>query len=84
MSEHVKIYGVIPKKQYVADGTTVTYEFPFAIFSADEIEVYLGDTKQSSTLYSVSGVRNSSGGSVTFVTAPESLMNHLDYHHLLK
>jgi len=87
MSEHVKIYGVIPKKQYVADGTTTTFEFPFAIFSADDIEVYLGDTKQSTTSYTVSGVRDSSGGAVTFVTAPETntlitIMRHLSIERL--
>ena len=70
MTDHVKIHGVIPRTQYVGNGVLTMYEFPFAIFSADDIEVYLNDTKQSSTSYSVSGVRNSDGGSVTFATAP--------------
>ena len=72
MTNHIKIHGVVPRKQYVADGTLATYEFPFAIFSADDIEVYLDDIKQSSATYSVSGVRESDGGSVTFTTAPTS------------
>ncbi len=70
MTNHIKIYGVVPRKQYVADGNTTTYEFPFAIFSADDLEVYLNETKQSSSLYTVTGIRNSDGGSVTFTTAP--------------
>ena len=87
MSEHVKIYGVIPKKQYVADGTTTIYEFPFAIFSADDIEVYLDDTKQPDTSYTVTGIRDSSGGAVTFATAPETgvlitIMRHLSIERL--
>ena len=38
MTEHVKIYGIKPRIQYVADGTSETYEFPFAIFSTSDIE----------------------------------------------
>lgn len=82
MTEHVKIYGVVPKKQYVADGTLTTFEFPFAIFNESDIEVYLNDTKQSNTTYTVSGVRDSDGGSITFTTAPTAstiitIMRHL-------
>ena len=72
MTNHVKIHGVIPRIQYTANGTLQTYEFPFAIFSEDDIEVYLGDVKQSSTTYTVTGVRDSDGGSITFTTAPIS------------
>jgi len=70
MTNHIKIYGVVPRKQYIADGSSTAYEFPFAIFSTDDIEVYLDNIKQSSTLYTVTGVRDSSGGSITFNTAP--------------
>ncbi len=72
MTDHIKINGVVPRKQYVANGTLTTYEFPFAIFSEDDIEVYLDDIKQLSTTYTVAGVRESDGGSVTFTTAPTS------------
>lgn len=72
MTTHVKIQGVIPRIQYTANGTLATYTFPFAIFSAADIEVYLDNTKQADTAYSVSGERNSDGGSVTFTTAPAS------------
>ena len=82
MTEHVKIYGVVPKKQYVADGTLTTFEFPFAIFNESDIEVYLNNTKQSGTTYTVSGMRDSDGGAITFATAPTSgtiitIMRHL-------
>jgi len=72
MTDHIKIYGVKPRIQYVADGTSTIYEFPFAIFSASDIDVYFGSIKQNSSTYTVSGVRSSNGGSITFETAPET------------
>lgn len=72
MTEHVKIYGVKPRIQYVADGTSISYEFPFAIFSTSDIEVYFGSIKQDTSTYTVSEARHSDGGTVTFEVAPES------------
>ena len=72
MTDHVKIYGVRPRIQYTADGTLTTFEFPFAIFSTSDVDVYLDDILQESTAYSVSGAHQSDGGSVTFGTAPTS------------
>ena len=72
MTDHVKIYGVKPRIQYTADGILNTYDFPFAIFSASDIDVYLGDEKQDDSTYSVSGVRSSNGGSVTLSSTPLS------------
>ena len=72
MTTHVKIQGIIPRIQYTADGALTTYEFPFAIFSTEDIEVYLNNTKQDSAAYSVTGVRDSEGGSITFAVAPTS------------
>ena len=70
MTDHVKIYGVKPRIQYVADGVLTTYDFPFPIFQASDIEVYFNDVKQSSATYTVQGVRDSDGGSVVFQTPP--------------
>ena len=72
MTDHVKIYGVKPRIQYTADGTLTEYEFPFAIFTTSDIDVYFGDTKQETTGYTVSEARHSDGGTVTFETAPAS------------
>lgn len=72
MTDHIKIYGVKPRIQYIADGTSTIYEFPFAIFSASDIDVYFGSTKQNTSTYTVSGARSSDGGAVTFETAPTS------------
>ena len=70
MTEHVKVYGVKPRIQYTADGSLTTYEFPFAIFSASDLDVYCGDSLQDTATYTVAGVGNSDGGSVTFAVAP--------------
>jgi len=72
MTSHVKIHGIVPRIQYTANGSLTTYEFPFPIFSTADIEVYLNDIKQASTTYTITGVRNSDGGSVIFVSAPEN------------
>ena len=72
MTDHIKVYGVKPRIQYVANGTSTVYAFSFVIFNASDIDVYLGDTKQASTSFTVSGVRDSDGGTVTFGTAPAS------------
>ncbi len=72
MTEHIKIYGVKPRIQYVADGELRTYDFPFATFKASDIEVYLQDIKQASNTYSVLNAGSSDGGSIVFVSAPSS------------
>ena len=72
MTNHVKVYGVKPRIQYTADGSLTTYEFPFAIFKASDIDVYFGETLQDSDSYTVQGVCSSDGGSVTFSTPPVS------------
>ena len=72
MTDHIKVYGVKPRIQYVANGTSTVYEFPFVIFDTSDVDVYLNDTKQASTSFTVSGVRDSDGGTVTFATAPAS------------
>ena len=70
MSNHIKIYGVKPRIQYVANGTLTEYEFPFAIFKASDIDVYFNDKLQDQSDYTVTTVRDIEGGSVIFETAP--------------
>ena len=72
MTNHVKIYGVKPRIQYTADGSLSTYEFPFAVFNASNLDVYLGEEKQESSTYTVAGSGSSDGGSVTFATVPQA------------
>ena len=72
MSDHVKVYGVKPRIQYTANGTSTSYDFPFAIFKTSDINVYFGDTLQNDSNYTVSGAGLSDGGSVVFNSAPAS------------
>lgn len=69
MSDHIQIGDVSPRVQYVADGAQTQFTYPFPIFVAADIEVYLGEAKQVSG-YTVAGAGQSAGGSVTFAAAP--------------
>ena len=71
MNDHIQISDVTPRIQYAADGTQTQFSFPFPIFDEDDLEVYIGDTKQTSG-YSVLGAGTSFGGSVTFDAPPAS------------
>lgn len=70
MTSHVKVHGIVPRIQYLADGTLTEYEFPFVIFKTSDIDVYFGDSKQDISTYSVSDARRSDGGSVIFNAPP--------------
>ncbi len=70
MTDHIKIMGGAPRIRYVADGTNKTFQFPFAIFNDENIAVYINDVLQTSRVYSVSISEQSTGGSVTFQSAP--------------
>ena len=67
---HIKLHGVKPRIQYVANGTLTTYEFPFVIFTNTDIQVYLNDILQMPETYTVSGIKDTNGGIVTFATPP--------------
>lgn len=69
MSEHIKISNVVPRIQYIADGVTKVYEFPFSIFKKENIIVYLDETIVTNN-YTVSIGKNQTNGTVTFTTAP--------------
>lgn len=69
---HIKLHGVKPRIQYVADGTLKSYEFPFVIFTESDIQVYFNDTLQEPTTYTVTGIKNTDGGSITFTKTPSS------------
>ena len=70
MTNHVQIQGITPRIQYIANGTLKTYTFPFAIFKSSDIKVYLNDVLQESDSYIVTSESNTTGGSITFNTAP--------------
>jgi len=60
-----------PRNQYSGNGVQTAFTYGFEIFDESDIKVYVGSTlKTLTTDYTVSGVGNASGGSVTFVSAP--------------
>ncbi len=69
MTDHITIGDISPWVQYVGDGEQTQFVYPFPIFAVADIAVYLDDTLQADG-FTVSGVGVSSGGSVTFDTAP--------------
>lgn len=67
------------KNSYAGDGSTTAFSYTFKIFDEDDIAVILRDdttavetTQTITTNYTVSGVGNAGGGTITFVTAPPS------------
>ena len=70
------------KNSYSGDGSVTAFAYTFKAFAASEVKVYVrvdstgAETLRAegtgSTNYSVTGVGNAGGGTVTFVTAPAS------------
>lgn len=71
MSDHIQIGDISPRVQYVGTGAEVDFTYSFPIFKDVDIEVYIDSSIQTlSADYLVTGVGESSGGVVTFNTAP--------------
>jgi hypothetical protein len=70
MADHIQIGDATPRVQYTANGSQIAFTFLFPIFAAADMEVWLGNVKQSSSTYSISGIGISGGGSVLFNTPP--------------
>ena len=70
MVNHIKIHGVKPRIQYVANGNLKKYEFPFAIFKTSDVDVYLDDKLLTISEYEVSVEPDIEGGSISFKVAP--------------
>lgn len=69
MADHIQINDVTPRVIYTADGVQTAFTFPFAIFKAADLEVWLDTVKQVSG-FTISGAGATSGGNVTFAAAP--------------
>jgi hypothetical protein len=71
MADHIQIGDINPRIQYSGDGSQTAFTYPFPIFVDADMEVYEDDVLQTiTTHYTVAGAGDSSGGTVTFVTAP--------------
>jgi hypothetical protein len=69
MPDHIVIGDIRPRVQYTADGTQAVFTYPFPIFAAADLKVYLGEALQAAG-FSVAGAGQSAGGSVTFAAPP--------------
>lgn len=72
MVNHIKIHGVKPRIQYVANGNLKKYEFPFAIFKTSDVDVYLDDKLLTISEYEVSIEPDIEGGAISFKVAPSN------------
>ncbi len=75
------ISSTLTKNSYSGNGSTTAFAYGFKIFASSDIKVYIRSSAGVETLkaegtgsanYGISGVGASSGGTVTFVTAPAS------------
>jgi hypothetical protein len=69
MAQHIQINDVVPRIQYVADGTSTSFTFPFAIFTPADLEVLMATSLVTSG-FTVHGAGDSHGGTCVFVVAP--------------
>jgi hypothetical protein len=59
---------ITPRDQYTAAAAQVDFDYSFPIFDEDDIVVYIGEDRQVITTdYTVSGVGDDHGGTVTFL-----------------
>jgi hypothetical protein len=64
------VQDITPRVQYVATAGQTEFPYPFPIFDEDDLRVYVDGTLQTKTTdYTVSGVGNDNGGTVTFTSA---------------
>lgn len=66
------------KNSYAGNGSTTAFTFTYYIISEDDLEVIIRSSNGTETVqtltthYTVAGVQNNAGGTVTMVTAPAS------------
>lgn len=69
MIEHLQINDVAPCVHYDSDGVQAAFTFPFAVFKAADLEVWVDKTRVAAGI-TVSGVGISLGGAVLFGVPP--------------
>lgn len=67
--EHITIGDLRPRVQYVADGTVRAFAYPFPVFTAADLEVWLGEARAAAG-YAVDSAGASTGGTVSFAAPP--------------
>lgn len=60
----------IPIKETIANGVTTVFPYDFYVLAASDLAVYAAGSKASPDQYTVSGIGQTQGGTVTFNVAP--------------
>ncbi len=68
-TEHIKMPAVLPVIRTLANGSQTVFAYPFPIFAAADLKIFLNGAPQSSG-FSIVGIGQTDGGAVTFDTAP--------------
>lgn len=68
-TDHIVIGDLRPRVQYVADGTVRDFAYPFPIFKAADLEVWLGEVRATAG-FTTTGAGSDGGGTVSFGAAP--------------
>ncbi len=71
MTEHIKMPEITPIVRYLANGVQTEFEYPFPVFASEDLKVYLDGAPQMAG-YDVAEAGSTSGGTITFDTAPAS------------
>lgn len=58
-----------PRVQYVGDGAQKSFTYPFPVFTAADLEIWI-DAARQTTGFTVAGAGDTAGGTVTFTVAP--------------
>ena len=66
---HIQIPAVTPIVRYVADGDDTIFAYPFPIFASEDLKISINGALQISG-FTIDGAGETSGGTVTFDTAP--------------
>lgn len=72
MAGQMLVGAVVPRIQYEADGWQTEFPFPFVIFKAGDLQVFIDEALRASQGggYTVDGVASNDGGTVVFSTPP--------------
>ena len=70
-SEHIKMPDIDPLVRMVADGVQAEFTYPFPIFASEDLKIFFDGAQQMSG-FTVNNAGSTSGGTVTFDTAPVS------------
>lgn len=69
MTDHLKIRNLLCRTQYICDGVRTDFDFTFAVFEPQDIEVWINGAAVSQG-FEVRGVRETDGGRVVFQAPP--------------